>query len=51
MTPRSDPWLGLMPDATYSGLNGDGCAVSPLRVPDVSAGEEAPEFVECAGQH
>jgi hypothetical protein len=27
MTPGSDPWLGLMPEATYTGLTGDGCVV------------------------
>lgn len=27
LTPRSDPWLGLAPDATYSALPSDGCSV------------------------
>ena len=28
LTPRSDPWLGLVPDATYSALGNDGCGVT-----------------------
>jgi hypothetical protein len=28
LTPRSDPWLGLVPDSTYSALTGDGCTVN-----------------------
>lgn len=28
LTPRSDPWLGLVPDATYSALTGDGCTIN-----------------------
>jgi len=27
-TPRSDPWLGLMPPATYTALTNDGCCPS-----------------------
>jgi hypothetical protein len=27
LTPRSDPWLGLVPEATYSALKEDGCSV------------------------
>jgi hypothetical protein len=27
LTPRTDPWLGLMPAGTYSALSGDGCVV------------------------
>ena len=28
LTPRSDPWLGMVPDSTYSALTGDGCAIN-----------------------
>lgn len=28
LTPRSDPWLGLLPEFTYSGLTSDECAQS-----------------------
>ncbi len=28
LTPRSDPWLGLVPDSTYSALTGDGCSIN-----------------------
>ncbi len=27
LTPRSDPWLGLMPEGTYSALRYDGCVL------------------------
>lgn len=27
LTPRTDPWLGLVPESTYTGLTGDGCIV------------------------
>lgn len=27
LTPRSDPWLGLVPESTYTALTGDGCIV------------------------
>ena len=30
LTPRSDPWLGLVPEATYTALTDDGfCAAAP----------------------
>ena len=28
LMPRSDPWLGMVPDSTYSALTGDGCAIN-----------------------
>jgi hypothetical protein len=28
LTPRSDPWLGLVPESTYSALNDDGCSIN-----------------------
>ena len=28
LTPKTDPWLGLVPDATYSALCNDGCTVA-----------------------
>ncbi len=27
LTPRSDPWLGLVPESTYSALTSDGCSI------------------------
>jgi hypothetical protein len=30
LTPNEDPWLGLVPAHTYSGLDGDGVFVSRL---------------------
>lgn len=30
LTPRSDPWLGLVPEATYSALGNEGC-VPPVK--------------------
>ena len=28
LTPRSDPWLGLVPESSYSALMDDGCSVA-----------------------
>lgn len=31
LTPRSDPWLGLLPDASYSALTHEGCQLPSTR--------------------